>query len=152
VHRETTGVEIYQDLDGQVDQLVAGAGTGGTFSGVLEYLKSKNPQILGILADPIGSTMGGGTGASYLIEGIGNCFMPSTMNMAIVDEVYKISDAEAFAAARLLAVREGILAGSSSGAVLAAAKKFAQKGATGNMVVILADRGDRYLSKDLYSQ
>ena len=149
-HYETTGPEIYADLDGGIDYLVAGAGSGGTYTGVVRYLKERNPEIKGILADPVGSTMGGGEHGDYDIEGIGNDFVADTMDMSLVDQVVKITDDEAFAGARDLAKKEGIFAGSSSGAALSAAKKLAFRGAKGNIVVILPDRGDRYFSKNLY--
>lgn len=149
-HYETTGPEIYKALDGQIDYVVAGAGSGGTYSGVLKYLKEKNPNIKGILADPYGSTMGGGEHHDYNIEGIGNDFIAATMDIKLVDEVIKISDDDAFSASRLLAKEEGIFAGSSSGAALSAALKLIEKGAKGNIVTIFPDRGDRYFSKELY--
>jgi cysteine synthase A len=151
VHFETTGVEIYNDLDGKIDYLVSGAGSGGTITGVLKYLKAKNRNIKGILADPVGSTMGGGKAACYSIEGIGNTFMPETMDMKLIDEIFKISDKEAFYEVKQLALKEGILAGTSSGAALSAARKLAKKVKKGNIVVILPDRGDRYLSKNIYN-
>lgn len=149
-HYETTGKEIYRDLDGRIDYLVAGAGSGGTFTGIVRYLKEQNPNIKGILADPEGSVMGGGEHADYDIEGIGNDFIADTMDMSLVDQVIKITDAEAFREARNLASKEGIFAGSSSGAALAAAKKLAASGARGNIVIVFPDRGDRYFSKGLY--
>ena len=149
-HYETTGPEIYRDLNGKIDFLIAGAGSGGTYSGVAKYLKEQNPEIQGILADPVGSTMGGGEHGDYDIEGIGNDFIADTMDMLLVDQVVKITDTDAFDGARELARKEGIFAGSSSGAALAAAKKFALAGNRGNFVIILPDRGDRYFSKHLY--
>ena len=149
-HYETTGPEIYSALDGKIDYLVSGAGSGGTYSGIMRYLKEKNPKINGILADPIGSTMGGGEHGDYNIEGIGNDFIADTMDMSLVDKVIKITDDDAFGGSRELAKKEGIFAGSSSGGALAAAKKLIKSGATGNIVVILPDRGDRYFSKNLY--
>ena len=149
-HYETTGPEIYEQLDGQIDYLVAGAGSGGTFSGVVKYLKEKNPDIKGVLADPYGSTIGGGEHHDYDIEGIGNDFIADTMDITLVDQVIKIDDDEAFEASRLLAKKEGILAGSSSGAALAASLKLAESIDHGNIVTIFPDRGDRYLSKGLY--
>lgn len=149
-HYETTGPEIYRDMEGSIDYLVAGAGSGGTYSGILRYLKEQNPKIKGILADPVGSTMGGGEHSDYNIEGIGNDFIAATMDMDLVDMVIKITDDEAFAGARELAAKEGIFAGSSSGAALSAAKKLINGGATGNIVIVLPDRGDRYFSKHLY--
>ena len=149
-HYETTGPEIYSALDGNIDYLVAGAGSGGTYSGIMRYLKEKNPKINGILADPVGSTMGGGEHGDYNIEGIGNDFIADTMDMSLVDKVIKITDDDAFGGSRELAKKEGIFAGSSSGGALAAARKLAESGAKGNVVVILPDRGDRYFSKNLY--
>ena len=149
-HYETTGPEIYEDLDGQIDYVVAGAGSGGTFTGILKYLKEKNPKIQGVLADPVGSTMGGGEHGDYNIEGIGNDFIADTMDMSLVDKVVKITDDDAFKGARDLANKEGIFAGSSSGAALAASLKLIQSGARGNIVFVLPDRGDRYFSKGLY--
>ena len=149
-HYETTGPEIYKDLEGRIDYVVAGAGSGGTYSGVLKYLKEKDPSVKGILADPVGSTMGGGEHADYNIEGIGNDFVADTMDMSLVDKVIKVNDDDAFTGARLLARKEGIIAGSSSGAAFTAAKKLIESGAKGNIVVILPDRGDRYFSKNLY--
>ncbi len=149
-HYETTGPEIYSQLDGRIDYFVAGAGSGGTFSGVVKYLKEKNPGIKGVLADPYGSTIGGGEHFDYNIEGIGNDFIADTMDITLVDKVIKITDDEAFKASRDLAKHEGILAGSSSGAALAAALKLAQEIDGGNIVTVFPDRGDRYLSKGLF--
>lgn len=149
-HYETTGPEIYRDLDGNIDYLVAGAGSGGTYTGVVRYLKEQDTDIKGILADPVGSTMGGGEHGDYDIEGIGNDFIADTMDMSLVDKVVKITDNDAFAGARKLAGKEGIFGGSSSGAALAAAEKLIADGAKGNIVIILPDRGDRYFSKKLY--
>lgn len=149
-HYETTGPEIWLDLDGKIDYLVAGAGSGGTYSGVMKYLKEKDPSITGVLADPVGSTMGGGEHADYNIEGIGNDFIADTMDMSLVDKVIKVNDDDAFSGSRMLAQKEGIIAGSSSGAAFSAAGKLIAGGAKGNIVVILPDRGDRYFSKNLY--
>jgi len=149
-HYETTGPEIYAALEGEIDYVVAGAGSGGTYSGVLKYLKEKDPNIIGVLADPIGSTMGGGEHSNYDIEGIGNDFIANTMDMKLVNKVIKISDENAFETARLLAKQEGIFAGSSSGAALFAAIELSKQIEKGNIVVILPDRGDRYFSKKLY--
>ena len=150
-HYETTGVEIYDDLDGQIDYLVAGAGSGGTYSGVVKYLKEKNPSIKGVLADPVGSTMGGGEHADYNIEGIGNDFIADTMDMSLVDKVIKVNDEEAFTSCRELTKYEGILGGSSTGAAFAAVKKLIDSGVKGNIVFISPDRSDRYFSKELYA-
>jgi cysteine synthase A len=149
-HYETTGPEIYKDLDGQVDYVVAGAGSGGTYSGILKYIKEKNPFTKGILADPVGSTIGGGEHGDYNIEGIGNDFIAETMDMKLVDRVIKVNDKQAFSAAREVARKEGILAGSSSGAALAAALKLANEIEHGNIVTVFPDRGDRYFSTGLF--
>ena len=164
IHYQTTGPEIYESLEGQLDYVVAGAGSGGTFSGILKYLKEKNPSIQGILADPVGSTMGGGDlEQCYSIEGIGNNFLPENMDMKLVDRVIKVNDEQAFSEVRRLAAREGLLVGSSSGAAIYAAKQIAgELGCTGDecarrmpnapirLVVILPDRGERYFSKNIY--
>lgn len=149
-HYETTGPEIYKDLDGKIDYIIAGAGSGGTYSGIVRYLKEQNKNIQGILADPVGSVIGGGEHADYDIEGIGNDFIADTMDITLVDKVVKINDAEALQGVRELAKYEGIFAGSSSGAAYTAAKKFAGQGIKGNIVIVLPDRGDRYFSKHIY--
>ena len=149
-HYETTGPEIYRDLEGKIDYFVAGAGSGGTFTGVVKYLKEQNPAIRGVLADPLGSTIGGGEHADYDIEGIGNDFIPETMDISLVDQVIKVSDAEAFAEVKELAAKEGLIVGTSSGAAVAAARKLIEDGARGNIVTLLPDRGERYFSKHLY--
>ena len=151
-HYLTTGPEIYKQLDGKIDYFVAGAGSGGTFTGIVKYLKEQNNAIKAILADPEGSTLGGGTEEKYAIEGIGNDFVPDTMNMNLVDKVIKVNDDEAFIMVRELAKREGLIVGSSSGAALAAALKLADTIDSGNIVTVFPDRGDRYFSKNLYSQ
>lgn len=147
-HYETTGKEIYDDLQ-DIDYFVAGAGSGGTYSGIAKYLKEKNPSIRGILTDPVGSTMGGGEHADYDIEGIGNDFIAATMDMSLVDDVIKVTDQEAYEGARMLAAKEGIIAGSSSGAALAASIRLAKKIGKGKIVTLFPDRGDRYFSKKL---
>jgi cysteine synthase A len=150
-HYETTGAEIHRDLDGKVDYLVAGAGSGGTYSGAVRYLKEHIPDVKGVLVDPFGSIIGGGCEhADYDIEGIGNDFIPETMDVSLVDEVIKVSDAQAFEGAKLLARAEGIFAGTSSGAAVYAALALAGRVGRGNIVTILPDRGDRYLSKGIY--
>ena len=149
-HYETTGPEIYRDLGGKIDWFVAGAGSGGTYTGVVKYLKEQNPAIRGVLADPLGSTIGGGEHADYDIEGIGNDFIPDTMDITLVDRVIKVSDAEAFAEVKELAAKEGLIVGTSSGAAVAAAKKLIASGARGTVVTLLPDRGERYFSKHLY--
>lgn len=149
-HRKT-GKEIYDALDGNVDIIVAGAGSGGTITGIAQYLKSKNPNIKAVLADPYGSILGGGDSGTYKVEGIGNHFIPKVFDQNLIDDVEKIQDDEAMYFVRLLSKKEGILAGSSSGAAIAAAVKQAYKAKTPvNIVVILPDRSDRYFSQHLY--
>ena len=149
-HFETTGPEIYKDLDGNVDYIINGAGSGGTTSGIAKYFKQKDSKVKIILADPEGSTMGGGSAGQYAIEGIGNTFMPETMDMSIVDEVFKVRDEDAIEEINILAKKEGILAGTSSGATLSVLRKLDERGISGNVVLIFSDRGDRYLSKGVY--
>ena len=150
-HYLSTGPEIWRDLQGRVDWFVCGAGSGGTFSGTARYLKEKNPDVQCVLADPVGSVMGGGEPGDYDIEGIGNSFIADTMDMTLVDRVVKITEAQALSEVRLLASREGIFAGPSSGAAVAAARQLALGGAAGNLVCIAPDRGDRYFSKAIYA-
>lgn len=149
-HRKT-GKEIYDALDGQVDVLVAGAGSGGTITGIAQYLKEKNPNVKIVLADPIGSILGGGNEGTYKVEGIGNHFIPSIFDRSLIDEVEKIPDDESMYFVRLLSKKEGVFAGSSSGAAVAGAVKqaYKAKGKT-NIVVVLPDRSDRYFSQNLY--
>jgi len=151
-HYEATGPEIYEALEGKINYFVAGAGSGGTFTGIVKYLKEKNKNIKGILADPEGSTMVGGEHKSYKIEGIGNDFVPKTMEISLVDKVIKVNDEEAFENVRLLAKKEGLIVGSSSGAILAAALKLSEEIDSGNIVIVFPDRGDRYLSTTLFGE
>ena len=151
-HYETTGREIWEDLGEKLDYFVAGAGSGGTYSGIARYIKERKPGVTGVLADPVGSTMGGGEHGDYNIEGVGNDFIADTMDMSLVDRVIKVTDTEAFENARLLASREGIFAGSSSGAALAAVRKLVDSGARGTIVTVFPDRGDRYFTKGLYAE
>ncbi len=149
-HFETTGPEIYRDLGGQIDYAVMGAGSGGTFSGVVGYLKSRNPSIKGVLADPVGSVIGGGQSSEYQIEGIGNDFIASTMDTSLIDKVFKVRNQDAYTMCRELARKEGVIAGQSSGAAMVAVKMLSETIDSGNIVTIFPDRGDRYLSKGLF--
>ncbi|ERJ12871.1 PLP-dependent cysteine synthase family protein [Haloplasma contractile] len=151
IHYLTTGKELYEQMDGKIDCFVSGAGSGGTFSGVMNYLIERIPHIRGVLADPYGSTMGGGQKGSYQIEGIGNDFMPKTMNKSLVNEVIKVSDENAFQMVKELALKEGLLVGSSSGAAFYAALEKARSMKTGNVIMIFADQSDRYLSKGIFN-
>lgn len=154
-HYLTTGPEIYEQLDGQIDFFIAGAGTGGTYSGVVKYLKERDSQIRGILVEPYGSTIGGGEEAYYHVEGIGSYFIPKTLDMSLVDEIEKVTDEESFRLANLLASREGLTVGASSGAVMGAVyqqinKLKCKKDKEINLVTIFPDRSDRYFSKNIY--
>ncbi|APQ99637.1 cysteine synthase A [Clostridium botulinum] len=149
-HYKTTGPEIYEDMDGKIDYFISGAGSGGTFTGVMKFLKEKDENIKGILADPKGSTIGGGEKEAYDIEGIGNDFIPDTMDMSLVNKVIKVNDEEAYEMVKLLALKEGLIVGSSSGAAVSAALKLTEKIDKGNIVTILPDSGDRYFSKNIY--
>ncbi len=152
-HFNTTGPEIWEDTDGQVDILVAGVGTGGTITGIGEYLKSKNPDIKIVGIEPVDSpVLSGGKAGAHGLQGIGAGFIPEILNTEIIDEITTVSTNEAYEASRMMAKREGVLVGISSGAALHGAlllaKKQENKGK--NIVVILPDTGDRYLSTDLF--
>ena len=153
-HFETTGPEIYEDTDGKVDLFVAGVGTGGTVTGVGEYLKSKNPQTKVVAVEPAGSPLlSQGKAGPHKIQGIGANFVPQVLNTQVYDEVIPVADADAFAAGRLVGHKEGVLVGISSGAALWAAMTLAKrpenKGKT--IVVLFPDTGDRYLSTPLFA-
>ena len=154
VHRETTGPEIYEDTDGRVDYFIAGVGTGGTVTGVGEYLKSKNPAVKIVAVEPAASpVLSQGKAGSHKIQGIGAGFVPEVLNTKIYDEVIAVDDSEAFEAGREIGKREGILVGISSGAALATALKVAERKENGgkNIVVLFPDTGDRYLSTPLFA-
>jgi cystathionine beta-synthase len=147
-HYRTTGPEIWADTDGRVDVLVAGMGTGGTISGAGRYLKERNPAITVVGADPEGSILSGDSPHSYLVEGIGEDFIPVTFDRQAVDDFVRVGDAEAFQMARRLAREEGLLAGGSSGTAVAAAVRYARRLPPGKVVVVvLPDTGRNYLTK-----
>lgn len=155
IHRDTTGPEIWKDTEGKIDILVAGVGTGGTITGIGEFLKSKNPKIKIVAVEPASSpVLSKRIAGSHKIQGIGAGFIPKVLNTKIYDEIIPINDEDAFETGRLLGQTEGILIGISSGAALYAALKLANqdKNAGKNIVVILPDTGDRYLSTALFSE
>ncbi|MSR31377.1 MAG: cysteine synthase [Gemmataceae bacterium] len=148
IHYHSTGKEIWEQTQGKITVFVAGVGTGGTLSGVGKYLKEKNPAVRIIGADPEGSVLSGGTPKSWKVEGIGEDFVPKTFNGQMVDEWVRVSDAESFHLARELARKEGILAGGSSGTILAAALRYARRLGPADFVVsLVCDTGRNYLSK-----
>ena len=146
-HYESTAREIYADLGDKIDIFVCGAGSGGSFSGISRYLKERKSSIKCVLCDPMGSIIGGGECGEANIEGIGNHFVPQTMDTSLIDEVIKILDDEAFNGVRLLARKEGVLAGISSGACVAASLKIAAKTQHKTIVTLFADSLDRYFHK-----
>ncbi len=153
-HRLTTGPEIYEDTDGKVDIFVAGVGTGGTVTGVGEYLKSKNPDVRVVAVEPASSpVLSSGVAGPHKIQGIGAGFVPEVLNTEIYDEVFPVSNEDAFAFGKLVGRNEGVLVGISSGAAVFAAVEIARRpGNEGkNIVVLLPDTGDRYLSTPLFA-
>ena len=154
IHRQTTGPEIYNDLQGKVDIFIAGVGTGGTLTGAGEYLMKRNPDIKIIAVEPAGSpVLSTGKAGTHKIQGIGAGFVPNVLNTKIYDEIITITDEEAFRTGRLIGKTEGFLVGISSGAAVSAAIKLAQRSenAGKNIVAILPDTGDRYLSTPMFA-
>ena len=153
-HKATTGPEIWEDTDGKVDIFVAGVGTGGTVTGVGEYLKSKNPNVKIVAVEPESSpVLSKGTAGPHKIQGIGAGFVPDTLNTSVYDEVLPVKNEDAFAAGKAIAKAEGILVGISSGAALHAAIEIAKRPENKgkNIVALLPDSGDRYLSTPLFA-
>ena len=152
-HRQTTGPEIWNDTDGKVDYFVAGVGTGGTVTGVGEYLKSKNNEVKIVAVEPENSpVLSEGRPGPHKIQGIGAGFVPDTLNTDIYDEIIKVSNEDAFSTSKLLAKEEGVLVGISSGAALHAALEIAKRPENKgkNIVALLPDSGDRYYSTPLF--
>lgn len=154
-HRESTGPEIYRDTDGNVDIFVAGVGTGGTVTGVGEYLKKQNADIQIVAVEPESSAvLSTGIGGSHKIQGIGAGFVPEILNTSVYDEIITVKDEDAFATGKLIGYKEGILVGISSGAALWAAIQLAKRDENKgkSIVVLLPDTGDRYLSTPLFAE
>jgi len=152
IHETTTAEEIWRDSAGKVDIFVAGVGTGGTFTGVMTTLKKKNPNIIGVAVEPADSpVLSGGDPAAHKIQGIGAGFIPAVLKLNLIDSIITVSNDDAFATARLLAKKEGILAGISSGAAMAAALQLSEmeENRDKQIVTILPDTGERYLSTPL---
>jgi cysteine synthase A len=153
-HEETTGPEIWEQMEGRVDGFVAGAGTGGTFSGVARFLRSKNPNVYCVIVEPQGSILKGGEAGPHEVEGIGaSSFIPPVLEMTLADDIIMVDDEPAFDIVRRLAGQEGILGGGSGGANVAAALQVAAKlGAGKRVVTLIPDSAERYMSKGIFSK
>ncbi len=150
-HYETTAVEIWEQLDGKIDAVVIGIGTGGTFSGVARFVKEKNPNILTVAVETEGSVLQGGQAAPHKVEGIGVSFVPKTYHGEYCDEIIRVTDVDAFATVNRLARNEGVLGGSSAGANVWAALEICKRLGPGKSVVtVVPDSAERYLSKNIF--
>jgi cysteine synthase A len=151
-HYDTTARELYDQMQGQIDAVVIGAGTGGTFSGIARFLKERNPKVLAVAVETQGSVLGGGPKGDHQVEGIGASFIPKTFDATVADEIVAVSDRDAFDMVKKLAAVEGVLAGSSAGANVFAALDIAKRLGSGKRVAtIIPDSAERYLSKDIFN-
>ncbi len=152
-HYETTGPEIWEQMDGRVDGFVCGCGTGGTFTGVARYLRERNPDVYCAVVEPQGSAIGGGQPGPHEVEGIGSSFLPPVLDLSLANEIIMVADRPAFAMVARLVSEEGILGGSSSGANVEGALQVARKlGAGKRVVTIIPDGAERYMSKGIFTK
>jgi cysteine synthase A len=152
-HYETTGPELYEQMEGRIDALVVGSGTGGTFTGVARYLKERLPDLLAVVVEPQGSVLQGGEAGDHEVEGIGSTFIPPVLDLSLADQIVMIPDPPAFEMVARLAREEGILSGSSGGAnVVAAVQVAARLGRKKRVVTFIPDSSERYLSKGIYTK
>jgi cysteine synthase A len=152
-HHDTTAQELWEQMEGRIDAFVAGVGTGGTFSGIARFLKEQNPRIHCVAVETQGSILQGGEPGPHKVEGIGVSFVPNTFDRAVTDEIAMVHDAEAFAMLRALAAHEGLLAGSSSGAMVHAAVQVARRlGPDKRVATLIPDSAERYLSKRVFDE
>ena len=150
-HHDTTAVELWEQMDGRIDAFIGGVGTGGTFSGIARFLKEKNPRVLTVAVETEGSILQGGPPGPHKVEGIGVHFIPKTFDRSVADEIIAVSDLDAFATVKALAAQEGLLAGSSSGAMMHAALRIARRLGPGKRVAtLIPDSAERYLSKKIF--
>jgi cysteine synthase len=150
-HYQTTAQEIFEQMDGQIDAVVIGAGTAGTFTGIARYLKDHLPKVLAFAVETQGSVLGGGRPGPHKVEGIGASFIPKNFDRSVCDEVLMVNDVDAFSMVKQLAAREGVLSGSSGGANVFASLQIAKQLGSGKKVVtMIPDSAERYLSKKIF--
>jgi cysteine synthase A len=151
-HYDTTAHELWEQMDGRIDAFIAGVGTGGTFSGVSRFLKEKNPKVITVAVETEGSILQGGEPGPHKVEGIGVSFIPKTFDRSVASEIMRVTDPDAFTMVRRLAAEEGLLGGSSAGAMVYAAFQIARRLGPGKRVAtIIPDSAERYLSKDIFN-
>jgi len=150
-HYETTAREIFEQMEGNIDAIVIGAGTAGTFTGVARYIKERRPKALTVAVETQGSVLGGGKPGKHKVEGIGTSFIPPNFDRSVCDEVLMVTDVQAFDTVKQLATREGVLAGSSGGANVSASLEIARRlGPDKRVVTMIPDSAERYLSKKIF--